>query len=129
MMAETTLHLGSDVFMVGMLLKIVVDNATSLLLKFDRELVFGRKDPATGTMPDVDLTPFAGFRMGVSRRHAIIRHTPDNRLDLWDMGSSNGTFLNGTRLTPHRPFRLHDGDQIRLAQMPIQIYFQPAATS
>ncbi|MBN1201724.1 MAG: FHA domain-containing protein [Anaerolineae bacterium] len=90
------------------------------------ETIFGRRDPATGAMPDIDLTPFAGYRMGVSRRHAAIRHGEEQTLDIWDLGSSNGTFLNGQRLSAHRPYRLHDGDELRLGQMVIKIYFRPS---
>ncbi len=91
-----------------------------------QETIFGRRDPATGAMPDVDLTPFAGYRMGVSRRHAAIRYGDDNTLDIWDLGSSNGTFLNGQRLSAHRPYRLHDGDEIRLGQMQIRVFYEVA---
>ncbi|MCD4685892.1 MAG: FHA domain-containing protein [Anaerolineae bacterium] len=88
------------------------------------EAIFGRRDPATGAMPDIDLTPFAGYRMGVSRRHAAIRQNDEQSLDVWDLGSSNGTFLNGQKLSAHRPYRLHDGDELRLGQMMIRVTFQ-----
>jgi hypothetical protein len=115
----------TDVFGQGTMLKIEISGVEPLLLKPKPETVFGRRDPATGAMPDVDLTPFAGYRMGVSRRHAIIRQTEaENRLDLVDLGSSNGTFLNGIRVAPDQPRRLRDGDEIRLGQMVLRIYFQ-----
>jgi putative nucleotidyltransferase with HDIG domain len=44
----------------------------------------------------------------VSRRHAEIRST-DNGWRVRDLGSTNGTFLNGTRLGPGEwPLRVHD---------------------
>jgi pSer/pThr/pTyr-binding forkhead associated (FHA) protein len=95
-----------------------------IVLKPEAETIFGRRDPATGAMPDVDLTPFAGYRMGVSRRHAAIRFGDGQSLNLWDLGSSNGTYLNGERLSAHRPYRLHDGDELRLGQMLIRVRFQ-----
>ena len=61
--------------------------------------------------------------MGVSRTHASIR-LQDKVLNLSDRGSSNGTFLNGNRLTAHHPYPLRDGDEIRLGQMLLKIYFQ-----
>ncbi len=97
-----------------------------VLLNPKAETIFGRRDPATGSMPDIDLTPFAGYRMGVSRRHAAIRHGDESTLDLWDLGSSNGTFLNGQRLSAHRPYRIRDGDEIRLGQMVVRVFFDPA---
>ncbi|MCZ7544982.1 MAG: FHA domain-containing protein [Anaerolineae bacterium] len=87
------------------------------------EIVLGRRDPGADIDPEIDLTPFAGFRMGVSRRHAAIRASGD-RLNLWDLGSSNGTFLNGQRLAPDRPYTLHDGDEVRLGQMVLRISFE-----
>ncbi len=118
----------TDVFGHGTILKIEISGVEPLLLKPKPETVFGRRDPATGAMPDVDLTPVAGYRMGVSRRHALIRQTEaENRLDLVDLGSSNGTFLNGNRVAPDHPQRLRDGDEIRLGQMVLRIYFLPPA--
>src|SRR5882724_11706122 len=79
---------GSDIFAQGTILRIEVEGAEPILLKPKPETVFGRRDPATGSMPDVDLTPFAGYRMGVSRKHALIRQGEGaDRLDLWDLGS------------------------------------------
>lgn len=117
---------GMAEFVEGTSLRLDIEGSPEpILFKPKAETIFGRRDPATGAMPDVDLTPFAGYRMGVSRRHAAIRFGETNNLDLWDLGSSNGTFLNGDRLNAHRPYRLHDGDEIRLGEMMIRVYFQP----
>jgi hypothetical protein len=116
-------ELGSDVFKAGTMLRLEVEGAEPIMLRSKKEMVFGRRDPATGTMPDIDLTPFAGYRMGVSRKHAVLRQGENNRLELWDLGSSNGTYLNGVRLVAHRPNRIHDGDEIRLGQMVMRLYF------
>jgi pSer/pThr/pTyr-binding forkhead associated (FHA) protein len=118
---------GTGVFAEGGMLRLGIEGSPDpILFKPKAETIFGRRDPATGAMPDIDLTPFAGYRMGVSRRHAAIRFGEGQTLDLWDLGSSNGTFLNGTRLSAHRPYRLHDGDEIRLGQMMIRVYFEVA---
>ena len=52
--------------------------------------------------------------LGVSRRHASV--VADAQGDAWvtDLGSTNGTFLNGDRLTDHLPHRLRDGDRLRI---------------
>src|SRR4051812_40213234 len=34
----------------------------------------------------------------VSRQHAYFQELPDGRVALYDMGSSNGTFVNGQRI-------------------------------
>ena len=50
----------------------------------------------------------------VSRRHAIVHVQEATECWLVDLGSGNGTYLNGSRLT--RPTRLRDGDGIDIAQ-------------
>jgi serine/threonine protein kinase/class 3 adenylate cyclase len=50
----------------------------------------------------------------VSRRHAMI-HVQDNS-ECWliDLGSTNGTFCNGRRVS--QPVRLYDGDQVEIGR-------------
>jgi pSer/pThr/pTyr-binding forkhead associated (FHA) protein len=52
----------------------------------------------------------------VSRNHARITVT-QRRYQITDLGSSNGTFVNEKRLTPHVPRLLSHGDQIRLGRV------------
>jgi adenylate cyclase len=49
----------------------------------------------------------------VSRLHSIIDLEETGAFWLIDLGSSNGTLLNGRRI--HEPVRLHDGDEINIA--------------
>lgn len=51
---------------------------------------------------------------GVSRRHAVLRKGEDGVWMLMDMGSSNGTYLNGERLS--RPAPLRDGNIIEIGK-------------
>ncbi|GAB4552222.1 MAG: hypothetical protein OHK0023_19940 [Anaerolineae bacterium] len=129
-MVEVPVGKGTEVFGSGAQLRLELEGADPIVLKSKREIILGRRDPATGAMPDVDFTPFAGYRMGISRNHAAIRQADSETLELWDLGSSNGTYLNGVRLVAHRPNRLRDGDEIRLGQMVIKIRFiQPSQTA
>lgn len=48
----------------------------------------------------------------VSRRHATIHTQGSHELWLIDLGSRNGTYLNGRRVS--QPTRLRDGDQIQI---------------
>ncbi len=115
---------GGSAFSDDMVLRIEIEGgATPMLVYPKQEIILGRRDPNTGTLPDVDMTAYSGYRMGVSRTHASIR-LQDKLLNLSDRGSSNGTFLNGTRLVAHRPYPIKDGDEIRLGQMVLKIYFQ-----
>jgi len=116
---------GISSFTEGDMLRLEIEGSPEpVILEPKAEAIFGRRDPATGALPDIDLTPYAGYRMGVSRRHAAIRQNNEQSLDLWDLGSSNGTYLNGQRLNAHRPYRLHNGDEIRLGQMLIRVSFE-----
>jgi hypothetical protein len=120
---------GTGVFEDAMVLRIEIEGgAAPITLKPEaKDMILGRRDPTTGATPEVDLTPYAGYRMGVSRNHASLKLT-DNQLNLWDLGSSNGTFLNGSRLSPHRPYPVRDGDEIRLGQMILRLFFQSSPT-
>jgi DNA-binding winged helix-turn-helix (wHTH) protein len=63
---------------------------------------------------------------GVSRHHArITLQGPQSTLE--DLGSKNGTYLHGERLT--QPVALSDGDQIRLGSVVITFRIPPPAAS
>ncbi len=85
----------------------------SFPLAADRETTVGRIDPVTGIHPDVDLTPVDG-RRSVSRRHArILREDDGSFVVVEDVGTMNGTAINGERLQPGRPAPLRPGDTVR----------------
>ena len=50
----------------------------------------------------------------ISRHHALFEVDPDDEVWLSDLGSTNGTFVNGLLLEGRVPVQLHDGDRIRL---------------
>src|SRR5437763_7320027 len=75
--------------------------------------------PATGSVVDVGGGPVVigrnqdgiarlGGDMELSREHATISALPDGRIVVEDMGSTNGTFVNGVQVT--RPTVLGVGD-------------------
>lgn len=85
--------------------------------------VFGRQDKDAKNNPDVDLTPFGAFEKGVSRVHAaLIRH--EASLTLLDLGSSNGTLINGRRVNPNQPRVVQDGDEIAFGQLVARVTFK-----
>ena len=79
-------------------------------LAVDRLLVLGR-DPAC------DLV-LASPR--ISRRHCRIAPAGDGG-EIEDLGSSNGTRINGESLAAHRPRALHDGDLIEIGGVPLAV--------
>lgn len=58
----------------------------------------------------------------VSRRHALIFRDGDG-VHIADLGSANGTFVNGGQVTEH-PADLFSGDQIALGDVPYSIRFR-----
>jgi pSer/pThr/pTyr-binding forkhead associated (FHA) protein len=82
--------------------------------------IIGRSDLDSGYVPDVDMSTQGGQQQGVSRRHAVLVRY-DDIVNVIDLGSLNGTAINGERLTPHQPYPLHQGDRIRIANLDILI--------
>ena len=62
----------------------------------------------------------------VSRKHFELSKSPEGYF-LTDLGSSNGTYINGHRVAPHEPTRLQSGDQIRV--LDIEIHFEIKAAN
>ncbi|MBR2980220.1 MAG: FHA domain-containing protein [Myxococcaceae bacterium] len=65
-----------------------------------KQLIIGRS-------PELELALVEDM---VSRKHAKLTVTGDGRITLEDLGSSNGTFVNGEQIT--RPTRLREGDRV-----------------
>jgi hypothetical protein len=84
------------------------------------EFSLGRLSENQPIEPDIDLTPFKAFDNGVSRLHAIIRHNQGNVV-LVDLGSSNGTYVNGLRIMPNIEQPLRHGDIVALGKLKMQI--------
>ena len=99
------------------------DAAEPVVLAPEDEMILGRADATSSNKPAVDLGPFGAQEKGVSRVHAAIRRGEDT-LTLVDLGSVNGTHLNGQRLIPNQPRVLRDGDEIRLGKLICHVYFK-----
>ena len=54
-----------------------------------------------------------------SRRHASLRELPDGRVELTDLGSRNGTFVNGQQVTS--PVTLSGGEEIRIGDTVLRV--------
>jgi len=85
-------------------------------------LVLGRLAGPDMPVPHLDLTPFEAAEAGVSREH-IRLEVKDYSLYVTDLGSTNGTFLNGLRVIANQPRIVRDGDEIRLGQLRLQLHF------
>jgi serine/threonine protein kinase len=81
-------------------------------------MLLGRASEAEAYRPDFDMT-FYDDGDYVSRRHARITRGRGGYF-IADVGSSNGTTLNGRPLLPHRAHLLRDGDRIKVGLVVIQ---------
>lgn len=77
------------------------------------EIVLGRFDLATKSAPDVDLSYDDRETFAISRRHARILGR-DGQHEIEDMGSTNGTTVNGIKLRIGQKVRLKPGDRVAL---------------
>lgn len=84
------------------------------------EVHIGRLDAAHGIFPDLDLSSDGGLEGGVSRHHCKI-HQRGSAYLVEDVGSANGTFLGGQRLTPYLPHVLDDGDELQLGRIKLRV--------
>jgi FHA domain-containing protein/zinc ribbon protein len=98
----------------------VLNTGRMMMLSADREILVGRLDAAHGIFPELDMTTDGGLEQGVSRRHARI-YTRDGTCFVEDLDSTNGTFLNGERITPYLPYGFHDGDALIFGTMRLQV--------
>lgn len=80
------------------------------------ELIVGRSDPQSNSYPDVDLGPYGGLDLGISRRHFRITRNGDH-FYLEDLNALNGSVVNGQRVPPYTLHPLRSGDHISLGKM------------
>ena len=75
--------------------------------------LIGRGHPKQGVEPEIDLGIHPADR-GVSSQHAVLR-IHDSVLTITDLGSTNGTYLNGdNRLAEGEETPLANGDRIHI---------------
>jgi pSer/pThr/pTyr-binding forkhead associated (FHA) protein len=78
------------------------------VIDVDRELTVGREEGGDVVLPDPQL----------SGRHALLRPV-DGAIELVDLGSADGTWVDGVRLTG--PRRLTGGEEVRLGSTVLRV--------
>lgn len=86
-----------------------------------KTITIGRRDPKRQINPTIDLTEDHGAKLGVSRMHAELNFV-NGQYYVKDTGSSNGTWVNDTKLQPYQPHPVNSGDQVRIGQIAIMIH-------
>jgi pSer/pThr/pTyr-binding forkhead associated (FHA) protein len=84
-------------------LKVASGNAAGSVIEVEDELVIGRQAAGAGTL---------GNDIEISRRHARIASDADGRYLIEDLGSTNGTYVNGRAV--EGPVTLETGDRIEM---------------
>lgn len=105
-----------------LLMQIGGDNQMTVGLEVSGRTLIGRSDPTADYYPDLDLAPYGGRENGVSRKHAAIK-SGDNALYIEDLGSTNGSRINGFQLEPHQLYRLRDGDELEMGRVRMVVRF------
>ena len=96
--------------------------ANPIHISLTHQLVLGR---AGGTHQDpyLNLAAYGAAEKGVSHQHAALELI-GKIVMLTDLSSTNGTFLNGQRLSPNQQCLVRSGDDIGLGQLVIYIYYE-----
>lgn len=86
--------------------------------------VIGRNDPPN-IIVDIDLTDCDSNPPAVSRRHAEISWV-EGDLQIVDLGSNNGTFVDGQKLSPvnpetYSPVSLKPGSKVKLGNLEFEV--------
>jgi hypothetical protein len=104
-------------------LLVIGDKIERIMLAENMHCLLGRFSQTKPSAEAVDLNPYDAQEHGVSRIHAQL-HIEENRLFLSDLDSTNGTFIGSEKLNPHKPTEVHNGDQLRLGRLPMQVVFR-----
>jgi pSer/pThr/pTyr-binding forkhead associated (FHA) protein len=91
---------------------LVTSAGAAIPLAAKPEITLGRPDAVSGFRPDIDLGPLDTQRL-TSRRHAKLVREDGALFVLEEVGTANGTFVNGTRIAPGVKTRVADGDTLR----------------
>lgn len=86
------------------------------------EIVIGRQARPDDPPVSLDLEPYDGHELGVSRQHCMMKVIND-KLILVDLDSINGTFVNGKRAKPLKRYQVVDGDTLSIGRLSIELRF------
>lgn len=94
-----------------LLLEVVAGNALGSQIEVEDEFLIGREAEGDGKLAD---------DIEISRHHARITRAPDGDYVIEDLGSTNGTFVNGTQIAAVH--RLADGDRIEVGGTTLAVH-------
>lgn len=86
------------------------------------EFTIGRFVKGQVITPDVDLNNYEAYDMGISRLHATIRiNSEKNKIFVVDLGSANGSSVNGYEIPANSEVPLNHGDILSLGKFNMKV--------
>jgi serine/threonine-protein kinase len=101
-------------------LKVTAGGALGTEIQVRDEFLIGRHAPGAGTLGD---------DIEISRRHARISRTPDGQYVIEDLGSTNGTSVNGRRISAAEPLAVGDVIEVGATTLVVQVTMPPASAA
>lgn len=98
----------------------LVESGKVIHLSDKKDFTLGRAVEGQSILPDVDLSAFEAFSQGVSRMHVSLR-IMNGDVYVMDLGSSNGTKINGQKIVPHVEYSISHGDLVTLGRLKVQV--------
>jgi len=87
-----------------------------------KEFTIGRFAEGQVITPDVDLNIYEAYDMGISRLHATIRiNSEKNKIFVVDLGSANGSSVNGYEIPANSEVPLNHGDVLSLGKFNMKV--------
>ncbi len=102
-----------------------VTTQTRFVLGGNTEFLVGRPDPVTATTPEINLGPLDAQR-SLSRRHAKIFREAGGWRVREEVGTLNGTCVNGVRLKPGVTTVFVIGDVLRFGSIDLNVAVDPS---
>jgi len=97
-----------------------IKSGDSFLMQKNIPVIIGRSTNDQPILPDIDLANQNAQSYGVSRLHVEFVWNDDG-VFVNDLGSANGTKVNGLQIRPHIQVRVNIGDIVELGKMHCKI--------
>ncbi len=85
-------------------------------------ITIGRRGSGYVPRPHVDLDRYGAFEAGVSRVHAALYRDAEG-FSIEDLGSSNGTRVDGAKLNPNERHPLTNASEISLGSLRLRVFY------
>lgn len=101
----------------------MISTAQSFVFSPATQTILGRVEPDDSEAMCFDLSPYNARELGTSRKHAIL-YRSDFTIEIQDLDSKNGTYINGYKLPANEIQVLRDRDELVLGGLHVRIAFQ-----